>query len=100
MRLTPREIERLMIFTTAELARAYRAKGFKLNHPESVALLCDEIIQGARGGASLSEVRAAAYELLRADDVMAGVPELLTRVEVEALFVDGTKLVTLYSPIK
>jgi len=100
MRLTPREMDRLLIFTTAELARKHRAKGLKLNYPEAVALLCDEIIEGARAGAALSDVRAAAYELLTADDVMPGVPELVTKVEVEALFPDGSKLVTLYNPIK
>jgi urease gamma subunit len=100
MRLTPREMERLLIFTTAELARRHRAKGLKLNYPEAVALLCDEVIEGARAGASLPDVRAAAYELLTADDVMPGVPELVTKVEVEALFPDGNKLITLYNPIK
>ena|ERR1700730_10096308 len=100
MRLTPREIDRLLIFTTAELARKHRALGLKLNHPEAVALLCDEMIEGARAGSSLSEVRAAAYSVLGVDDVMPGVPELVTRVEVEALFPDGSKLITLYNPIR
>jgi urease gamma subunit len=93
-------MERLLIFTTAELARRHRAKGLKLNYPEAVALLCDEVIEGARAGASLPDVRAAAYELLTVDDVMPGVPELVTKVEVEALFPDGNKLITLYNPIK
>ena len=100
MRLTPREMDRLLIFTTAELARRHRSKGLKLNHPEAVALLCDEIIEGARAGGALPEVRAAAYGVLTAEDVMPGVPELLTKLEVEALFPDGSKLVTLYNPIK
>jgi urease gamma subunit len=100
MRLTPREMERLLIFTTAELARKHRARGLKLNHPEAVALICDEIIEGARAGGSLPDVRAAAYQVLTAAEVMPGVPELLTKVEVEALFPDGSKLVTLYDPIK
>ena len=68
MRLTPREMERLLIFTTAELARKHRARGLKLNHPEAVALLCDEIIEGARAGGSLSDVRAAAYQVLSDPD--------------------------------
>ena len=100
MRLTPREMDRLLIFTTAELARKHRAKGLKLNYPEAVALLCDEIIEGARAGAPLHEVRAAAYEVLTTADVMPGVSQLVTKVEVEALFPDGSKLITLYNPIR
>ena len=100
MRLTPREMDRLLIFTTAELARKHRAKGLKLNYPEAVALLCDEMIEGARAGSQLHEVRAAAYEVLTTDDVMPGVPQLVTKVEVEALFPDGSKLITLYNPIR
>jgi len=100
MRLTPREMDRLLIFTTAELARKHRARGLKLNYPEAVALLCDEIIEGARAGLPLYEVRAAAYEVLTTADVMPGVSQLVTKVEVEALFPDGTKLITLYNPIR
>jgi urease gamma subunit len=100
MRLTEREMERLLIFTTAELARKHLAKGLKLNYPEAVALLCDEIIEGARAGVPLHTVRAAAYEVLTLADVMPGVSELVTKVEVEALFPDGSKLVTLYNPIR
>jgi urease gamma subunit len=100
MRLTPREMDRLLIFTIAELARKHLAKGLKLNYPEAVALLCDEIIEGARAGSPLHEVRAAAYEFLTAADVMPGVSELVTKVEVEALFPDGSKLITLYNPIR
>jgi urease gamma subunit len=100
MRLAPREIDRLLIFTTAELARKHRSRGLKLNYPEAVALLSDEIIEGARAGLPLHEVRAAAYEVLTRDDVMPGVSELVTKVEVEALFPDGTKLITLYNPIR
>ena len=100
MRLTERERDRLLIFTAAELARKHRAKGLKLNHPEAVALICDEIMEGARAGKSLAEVRAAAYQILSADDVMPGVPQLLGKLEVEALFPDGTKLITLHRPIK
>ncbi len=100
MRLTPREMDRLLIFTTAELARKHREKGLKLNYPEAVALLCDEIIEGARAGVPLHEVRAAAYEVLTMADVMPGVSQLVTKVEVEALFPDGSKLITLYNPIR
>jgi urease gamma subunit len=100
MRLTPREMDRLLIFTTAELARKHRARGLKLNYPEAVALLCDEIIEGARAGVPLHEVRAAAYEVLTTADVMPGVSQLVTKVEVEALFPDGSKLITLYNPIR
>jgi urease subunit gamma/beta len=100
MRLTQREQDRLLIFTTAELARRYRDKGLKLNYPEAVALICDEMLGGARAGQSLPDVRALGYQVLGADDVMPGVPELVTKIEVEALFPDGTKLITLYDPIK
>jgi len=93
-------MDRLLIFTTAELARKHRAKGLKLNYPEAVALLCDEIIEGARAGVPLHEVRAAAYEVLTMADVMPGVSQLVTKVEVEALFPDGSKLITLYNPIR
>ena len=100
MRLTPRELERLQLFSAAELARKRRARGVKLNYPEAVALLCDEIIEAARDGKTMAEAMEVATTVLRRADVMDGVAELLDKLQVEALFTDGMKLVTLYEPIK
>ena|SRR6476620_6698177 len=99
MRLTPRETDRLTIFTLAELARRHRARGIKLNHPESIALICDEMLEEARVGRSYSEVLAHGYSVLRRADVMDGVPEMIPTLQVEAMFIDGTKLLTLHQPI-
>ena len=100
MRLTPRELERLQLFSAAELARKRRARGVKLNYPEAVALLCDEIIEAARDGKTMEEAMEVATTVLRRADVMDGVAEMLDKLQVEALFADGMKLVTLYDPIK
>ena len=100
MRLTPRELERLQLFSAAELARKRRARGVKLNYPEAVALLCDEIIEAARDGRSMEEASAVAIGVLRRADVMDGVAEMLDKLQVEAMFTDGMKLVTVYDPIK
>jgi urease gamma subunit len=100
MRLTPRELERLQLFSAAELARKRRARGVKLNYPEAVALLCDEIIEAAREGRSMEEASAVAIGVLRRADVMDGVAEMLDKLQVEAMFTDGMKLVTVYDPIK
>jgi urease gamma subunit len=100
MRLTPRELERLQLFSAAELARKRRARGVKLNYPEAVALLCDEIIEAARDGKSMEEAIGVAITVLRRADVMDGVAEMLDKLQVEAMFTDGTKLVTVYDPIK
>ncbi|WP_157244523.1 urease subunit gamma [Nonomuraea typhae] len=99
MHLTPREQERLTIFTLAELARRRRARGRRLNAPESVALVCDEILELAWDGATLEEVIAGAKAVLGPDDVMDGVPALVTHVQVEALFPNGTALVAVDAPI-
>jgi urease subunit gamma/beta len=99
MHLTPKEMDRLTIFTVAEMARRRRGRGLKLNYPEAVGLLCDEMMEAARDGQSYDEVLALGYSLLSADDVMPGVPELLEVVQVEPQFEDGTKLVTLRHPI-
>ncbi|ADG89313.1 urease subunit gamma [Thermobispora bispora] len=99
MHLTPREQERLTIFTLAELARRRRARGRRLNAPEAIALICDEILELAWDGASLEEVVAAARSVLTADDVMEGVPALVPHVQVEALFPNGTALVAVDQPI-
>jgi urease gamma subunit len=100
MRLTPRELERLQLFSAAELARKRRARGVKLNYPEAVALICDEIIEAARDGKSMEEASEVAITVLRRVDVMDGVAEMLDKLQVEAMFTDGMKLVTVYDPIK
>jgi urease gamma subunit len=100
MRLTPRELERLQLFSAAELARKRRARGVKLNYPEAVALICDEIIEAARDGKTMAEAMEVAATVLKRGDVMDGVADMLDKLQVEALFADGTKLVTLYDPIK
>ncbi|MGW6033192.1 urease subunit gamma [Gordonia terrae] len=99
MRLSPHEQERLLISYAAELARRRQARGLKLNHPESVALITDHVLEGARDGRSVAELMTSGREVLRRDDVMDGVPEMLHDVQVEATFPDGTKLVTVHAPI-
>ena len=99
MHLTPREQEKLLIFTAAELARRRQGRGLKLNHPEAVALITAEILEGIRDGRSVSELMSAGQSILRRDDVMDGVPEMIEQVQVEATFPDGTKLVTVHEPI-
>jgi urease subunit gamma/beta len=98
--LTPVEKERLWVFLAAELARKRRAAGLKLNHPESVALITDEVIEAARAGKSYDEARQIGYATLSEEDVLDGVADLVGRLQVEGLFEDGTQLVTLYFPIK
>jgi urease gamma subunit len=100
MRLTPKELDRLTIFSAAELARRRRARGLRLNHPEAVALICDEVLEEARAGRSYQEVLDHGQALLSRSDVLEGVPELLPLLQVEALFEDGTKLLTLRQPIR
>ncbi len=99
MRLTLREQERLMIHVAAEVAEARRARGLKLNHPESVAILANWVLERARDGRTVADLMEAGRHVLTADDVMDGVAELLVEVQVEATFPDGTKLVTLHDPI-
>ena len=100
MHLAPREIEKLLIATAADLARKRRARGVKLNHPESVALITAEILEGIRDGKSVSELMEYGATILRRDDVMEGVPEMIADVQVEGTFPDGTKLVTVHRPIR
>lgn len=100
MRLTPKEVERLVLFSAAELARKRRAKGLKLNHPESIALICDEIYEAAREGKSVADCMELGTKILNRSEVMSGVPELLNLVQVECLFPDGTKLVSIHDPIR
>jgi urease subunit gamma/beta len=100
MLLTPTEMERLVIFTAAELARKRRARGLKLNHPEAVAFIADEILEGARDGRSVADLISFGATLLTTDDVMPGVMDLMPMIQVEATFPDGTKLVTVHDPIR
>ncbi|OCC03592.1 Urease subunit alpha [Labrys sp. WJW] len=100
MLLTPTELERLTIFTAAELARKRRAKGLRLNYPEAVALISDEILEGAREGRSVAEMMALGSQILTQDDVMPGVAAMLPMLQVEATFKDGTKLVTVHDPLR
>jgi urease subunit gamma/beta len=100
MLLTPTEMERLIIFTAAELARKRKAKGLALNHPEAVAFISDEILEGAREGRSVAELIAFGSTLLSTDDVMPGVADLMPMIQVEGMFPDGTKLVTVHDPVR
>ena len=100
MLLTPTEMERLTLFTAAELARKRRARGLRLNHPEAVALICDEILEGARDGKSVAELISFGSTVLTTEDVMDGVADLMPMIQVEGTFPDGTKLVTVHDPIR
>ncbi|WP_018697979.1 urease subunit beta [Amorphus coralli] len=100
MLLTPTELERLTIYTAAELARKRRAKGLRLNYPETVAILTDEILEGAREGRSVADLISWGSQILTYDDVMPGVADLLPMLQVEGVFPDGTKLVTVHDPIR
>jgi|TARA_B110000261_G_scaffold162158_2_gene205130 urease subunit gamma/beta len=100
MLLTPTEMERLTIFTAAELARKRKARGLALNHPETIAYICDEILEGARDGRSVAELISFGSTLLSTDDVMPGVADLIDMIQVEGTFPDGTKLVTVHDPIR
>lgn len=99
MELTPREKDKLLIFTAALLAERRKARGLKLNYPEAVALISAEIMEGAREGRSVAELMDYGRTLLDCDDVMDGVAEMIHDVQVEATFPDGTKLVTVHDPI-
>ncbi|MFL1405844.1 urease subunit gamma [Marinobacter sp. M1N3S26] len=99
MELTPRDKDKLLLFTAALLAERRKAKGLKLNYPEAVALISAEIMEGAREGRSVADMMSAGREVLTRDDVMEGVAEMVDEVQVEATFPDGTKLVTVHNPI-
>ena len=99
MELSPREKDKLLLFTAALLAERRRARGLKLNYPESVALISAAIMEGARDGRSVAELMHYGTTLLGRDDVMDGVPEMIPDIQVEATFPDGTKLVTVHGPI-
>lgn len=100
MHLTPREQEKLMIVVAADLARRRQARGLKLNHPESIAIISYEILEGARDGKSVSELMSHGTTILKRSDVMEGIAEMIHDVQVEATFPDGTKLVTVHNPIR
>jgi urease subunit gamma len=99
MELTPREKDKLLIFTAALLAERRRARGLKLNYPESVALISAAIMEGARDGQSVADLMHAGTTILSRADVMDGIAEMLPEIQVEATFPDGTKLVTVHHPI-
>jgi urease subunit gamma len=99
MELTPREKDKLLIFTAALLAERRKARGLKLNYPEAVAFITAAILEGARDGRSVSELMGWGTTLLQRDEVMEGVPEMIPEIQVEATFPDGTKLVTVHNPI-
>jgi urease subunit gamma len=100
MHLTPREKDKLLVATAAMVARRRLERGVKLNHPEAVALISDFIVEGARDGRTVAELMQAGAEVLRRDQVMEGVPEMIHEIQVEATFPDGTKLVTVHEPIR
>ena len=100
MRLTEREVDKLLIFTAADVARRRKARGLKLNHPEAIALISAEVLEGIRDGRSVSELMAFGATVLRRDDVMERVPEMIKEIQVEGTFPDGTKLVTVHDPIR
>ncbi|MER7958137.1 urease subunit gamma [Streptomyces sp. NPDC096030] len=99
MQLSPHEQERLLIHVAADVAQKRRARGVKLNHPEAVALITTHVLEGARDGRTVAELMASGRKVLTRDEVMAGIPEMIHDVQVEATFPDGTKLVTVHDPI-
>ncbi|MFC1401727.1 MULTISPECIES: urease subunit gamma [Streptacidiphilus] len=99
MRLTPHEQERLLIHVAADVARARRERGLRLNHPETVAILTVHVLEGARDGRTVAELMESGRKVLTREDVMEGIPEMIHDVQVEATFPDGTKLVTVHEPI-
>ena len=100
MNLTPREKDKLLIAMAAMVARRRLERGVKLNHPEAVALITDFVVEGARDGRTVAELMAAGAEVITREQCMAGVPEMIHEVQVEATFPDGTKLVTVHEPIR
>lgn len=99
MELTPREKDKLLIFTAALLAERRQARGLKLNYPEAVALITAAIMEGARDGKTVAQLMSEGSQILTRADVMDGIPEMITNIQVEATFPDGTKLVTVHNPI-
>jgi urease subunit gamma len=99
MELTPREKDKLLLFTASLLAERRRARGLKLNYPEAVALIAAAIMEGARDGRTVAELMSHGRSILTRDEVMEGIPEMIPEIQVEATFPDGTKLVTVHQPI-
>ena len=99
MELTPREKDKLLLFTAALLAERRKGRGLKLNYPEAVALISAAILEGARDGKTVAQLMAEGAQVLARDEVMEGVPEMISDIQVEATFPDGTKLVTVHHPI-
>lgn len=100
MKLTPREIDHMLIFHVSQLARRRRDRGTKLNYSEAIAIICDEILEGARDGRSVAELMSYGREVVSVGDCMEGVADLVHVVQVEATFPDGTKLVSVHEPIQ
>lgn len=100
MQLLPREKDKLLIVVAADLARRRKDRGLKLNHPEAVAIITYELIEGARDGKSVAELMEYGATILKREDVMEGIPEMIDDIQVEATFKDGTKLVTVHNPIR
>jgi urease subunit gamma len=98
--LAPREIDKMMIWTAAQIAEGRKQKGIKLNYPEAVAYIANYVVEGAREGKRVAELMQSARSVLKRSDVMAGVSELIHTVQVEATFPDGTKLVTVHDPVQ
>jgi urease subunit gamma len=98
--LVPRDQEKLLISAAGELAKRRRGRGLKLNHPEAIALITSEILEGIRDGRSVSDLMAFGATILTREDVMEGVPEMVPELQVEGTFPDGTKLVTVHNPIR
>jgi urease subunit gamma len=98
--LSPHEQEKLLLHVAAQLAHQRRARGLRLNYPEAVAVISSWVLEGARDGRGVAELMSAGRHVLTSDDVMEGVPEMVTSVQIEATFPDGTKLVTVHQPIQ
>jgi urease subunit gamma len=98
--LTPREQEKLLIFVAAELARKRQARGLKLNYPEAIAIISAELLEAARDGRSVEEMMTFGATILKREDLMDGIPEMIHEVQIEATFPDGTKLVTVHDPVR
>ncbi len=98
--LAPREVDKMMIWTAAQIAEGRKKKGVKLNYPETVAYIANYVVEGAREGKSVASLMKSAREVLNKNDVMSGVPEMIHTVQVEATFPDGTKLVTVHDPVQ
>jgi urease subunit gamma len=100
MNLAPRELDKLTLYTVAELARKRRARGVKLNYEEAIALICEAVLEGARDGKTVAQMMSEARHVVRKDECMDGVDDMLHLVQIEGTFVDGTKLVSVHDPIQ